>query len=113
MVRSSSRGLLEQQVDGSREVCQYNQVVGTGSPRARSSAAIGDMSARTQAKVLRVLQNGEVEPVGAEKTVQVRARRIWGMEVPRSSPMAKPMRPPRVLAAMRTAEAAMDCSMPG
>ncbi len=30
---------------------------------------IGDMSARTQAKVLRVLQNGEVEPVGAERTV--------------------------------------------
>src|SRR5436305_1246998 len=35
---------------------------------------IGDMSARTQAKVLRVLQNGEVEPVGAEKTVQVDVR---------------------------------------
>src|SRR5207253_11231669 len=35
---------------------------------------IGDMSARTQAKVLRVLQNGEVEPVGAERTVQVDVR---------------------------------------
>jgi two-component system, NtrC family, nitrogen regulation response regulator NtrX len=35
---------------------------------------IGDMSPRTQAKVLRVLQNGEVEPVGAEKTVQVDVR---------------------------------------
>jgi len=37
---------------------------------------IGDMSARTQAKVLRVLQNGEVEPVGAERTVQVDVRVI-------------------------------------
>ncbi len=35
---------------------------------------IGDMSARTQAKVLRVLQNGEVEPVGAERTVKVDVR---------------------------------------
>ena len=35
---------------------------------------IGDMSPRTQAKVLRVLQNGEVEPVGAEKTIQVDVR---------------------------------------
>ncbi len=35
---------------------------------------IGDMSARTQAKVLRVLQSGEVEPVGAEKTMQVDVR---------------------------------------
>jgi two-component system nitrogen regulation response regulator NtrX len=35
---------------------------------------IGDMSARTQAKVLRVLQSGEVEPVGAEKTVHVDVR---------------------------------------
>jgi len=35
---------------------------------------IGDMSARTQAKVLRVLQSGEVEPVGAEKTIQVDVR---------------------------------------
>ncbi|HYG62240.1 MAG TPA: sigma-54 dependent transcriptional regulator [Thermoanaerobaculia bacterium] len=35
---------------------------------------IGDMSARTQAKVLRVLQNGEVEPVGAERTVNVDVR---------------------------------------
>ncbi len=35
---------------------------------------IGDMSARTQAKVLRVLQSGEVEPVGAQQvgTVDVR-----------------------------------------
>ncbi|MEM7482438.1 MAG: sigma-54 dependent transcriptional regulator [Acidobacteriota bacterium] len=35
---------------------------------------IGDMSARTQAKVLRVLQNGEVEPVGAADTVRVDVR---------------------------------------
>jgi two-component system nitrogen regulation response regulator NtrX len=35
---------------------------------------IGDMSARTQAKVLRVLQNGEVEPVGSEKNVLVDVR---------------------------------------
>ena len=35
---------------------------------------VGDMSPRTQAKVLRVLQNGEVEPVGAEKTIQVDVR---------------------------------------
>jgi two-component system nitrogen regulation response regulator NtrX len=35
---------------------------------------IGDMSARTQAKVLRVLQSGEVEPVGAEKTITVDVR---------------------------------------
>jgi two-component system nitrogen regulation response regulator NtrX len=35
---------------------------------------VGDMSARTQAKVLRVLQNGEVEPVGAERTIQVDVR---------------------------------------
>jgi len=36
---------------------------------------IGDMSLKTQAKVLRVLQDGEVEPVGAAKpfTVDVRA----------------------------------------
>ena len=35
---------------------------------------VGDMSPRTQAKVLRVLQSGEVEPVGAEKTVHVDVR---------------------------------------
>ena len=35
---------------------------------------VGDMSARTQAKVLRVLQNGLVEPVGAAKTVSVDVR---------------------------------------
>jgi two-component system nitrogen regulation response regulator NtrX len=35
---------------------------------------IGDMSARTQAKVLRVLQSGEVEPVGAERTATVDVR---------------------------------------
>jgi len=37
---------------------------------------VGDMSARTQAKVLRVLQNGEVEPVGAERTERVDVRVI-------------------------------------
>ncbi len=37
---------------------------------------IGDMSARTQAKVLRVLQSGEVEPVGAQQTVTVDVRVI-------------------------------------
>jgi two-component system nitrogen regulation response regulator NtrX len=37
---------------------------------------IGDMSARTQAKVLRVLQSGEVEPVGAEKVARVDVRVI-------------------------------------
>nr|XP_061808153.1 transcriptional regulatory protein ZraR-like [Nerophis lumbriciformis] len=35
---------------------------------------IGDMSARTQAKVLRVLQNGEVEPVGSASNVRVDVR---------------------------------------
>ena len=35
---------------------------------------IGDMSARTQAKVLRVLQSGELEPVGAAKHVMVDVR---------------------------------------
>ena len=35
---------------------------------------IGDMSARTQAKVLRVLQDGEVEPVGMPKTMHVDVR---------------------------------------
>src|SRR5260370_4722353 len=34
----------------------------------------GDMSARTQANVLRVLQNRNVEPVGAERTIQVDVR---------------------------------------
>jgi two-component system, NtrC family, nitrogen regulation response regulator NtrX len=37
---------------------------------------VGDMSARTQAKVLRVLQSGEVEPVGAQRTVNVDVRVI-------------------------------------
>jgi len=37
---------------------------------------VGDMSARTQAKVLRVLQSGEVEPVGSEKQVRVDVRVI-------------------------------------
>ena len=35
---------------------------------------VGDMSARTQAKVLRALQNGEVEPVGAATSIQVDTR---------------------------------------
>ena len=37
---------------------------------------IGDMSARAQAKVLRVLQEGEVEPVGQSKTQKVKVRVI-------------------------------------
>jgi two-component system nitrogen regulation response regulator NtrX len=37
---------------------------------------IGDMSPRTQAKVLRVLQSGEVERVGSEKMVRVDVRVI-------------------------------------
>jgi two-component system nitrogen regulation response regulator NtrX len=35
---------------------------------------IGDMSGRTQAKVLRVLENGEIEPVGAQKPTVVDVR---------------------------------------
>ena len=35
---------------------------------------IGDMSMKTQAKVLRVLQDGDVEPVGAAKTVHADVR---------------------------------------
>jgi two-component system nitrogen regulation response regulator NtrX len=35
---------------------------------------IGDMSVKTQAKVLRVLQDGDVEPVGAAKTVHADVR---------------------------------------
>ena len=35
---------------------------------------VADMSARTQAKVLRVLETGDVEPVGAEKTIRVDVR---------------------------------------
>ncbi len=35
---------------------------------------VGDMSARTQAKVLRALQSGEIEPVGARATVTVDVR---------------------------------------
>ena len=37
---------------------------------------VGDMSARTQAKVLRVLEGGEVEPVGMARTVRVDVRVI-------------------------------------
>jgi two-component system nitrogen regulation response regulator NtrX len=37
---------------------------------------VGDMSLKTQAKVLRVLQEGEVEPVGAAKTLTVDVRVI-------------------------------------
>ncbi len=35
---------------------------------------IGDLSARAQAKVLRVLESGDVEPVGAEKMIRVDVR---------------------------------------
>ena len=35
---------------------------------------VGDMSARTQAKVLRVLESGDVEPVGADKVIRVNVR---------------------------------------
>jgi two-component system nitrogen regulation response regulator NtrX len=35
---------------------------------------IGDLSARAQAKVLRVLESGDVEPVGAEKVIRVDVR---------------------------------------
>jgi two-component system nitrogen regulation response regulator NtrX len=37
---------------------------------------VGDMSSRAQAKVLRVLQEGEVEPVGQAKTQKVKVRVI-------------------------------------
>jgi two-component system nitrogen regulation response regulator NtrX len=37
---------------------------------------VGDMSARTQAKVLRVLQEGEVERVGSSATIKVDVRTI-------------------------------------
>jgi len=37
---------------------------------------VGDMSPRTQAKVLRVLEGGEVEPVGMAKTIRVDTRVI-------------------------------------
>jgi two-component system nitrogen regulation response regulator NtrX len=37
---------------------------------------IGDMSLKTQSKVLRVLQDGEVEPVGAAKSLTVDVRAI-------------------------------------
>jgi len=37
---------------------------------------VGDMSARTQAKVLRVLQEGEVERVGSQQTIKVDVRVI-------------------------------------
>jgi two-component system nitrogen regulation response regulator NtrX len=37
---------------------------------------VGDMSLRTQAKVLRVLQEGEVERIGSQKTIQVDVRII-------------------------------------
>src|SRR5436309_10025791 len=37
---------------------------------------VGDMSAKTQAKVLRVLQEGEVERIGSQKTLQVDVRVI-------------------------------------
>lgn len=37
---------------------------------------VGDMSLKTQAKVLRVLQDGEVEPVGAERPFRVDVRTV-------------------------------------
>jgi two-component system nitrogen regulation response regulator NtrX len=37
---------------------------------------VGDMSLRTQAKVLRVLQGGEVERIGSQKTIEVDVRVI-------------------------------------
>ena len=37
---------------------------------------IGDMSLRTQSKVLRALQDGEIEPVGAAKSFTVDVRVI-------------------------------------
>jgi two-component system nitrogen regulation response regulator NtrX len=37
---------------------------------------VGDMSLRTQAKVLRVLQEGEVERIGSQRTIQVDVRTI-------------------------------------
>ena len=37
---------------------------------------VGDMSLRTQAKVLRVLQEGEVERIGSQRTIQVDVRVI-------------------------------------
>src|SRR5207245_5786507 len=37
---------------------------------------VGDMSQRTQAKVLRVLQEGEVERIGSQKTINVDVRVI-------------------------------------
>jgi two-component system nitrogen regulation response regulator NtrX len=37
---------------------------------------VGDMSLKTQAKVLRVLQEGEVERIGSQKTIQVDVRVI-------------------------------------
>ncbi len=37
---------------------------------------VGDMSLRTQAKVLRVLQEGEVERIGSQKTIEVDVRVI-------------------------------------
>ena len=37
---------------------------------------VGDMSQRTQAKVLRVLQGGEIERIGSQKTIQVDVRVI-------------------------------------
>src|SRR5262249_60852775 len=44
---------------------------------------VGDMSLRTQAKVLRVLQEGEVERIGSQKTIQVDVR---GIAAPNKKP---------------------------
>ena len=65
---------------------------------------IGDMSLSAQAKVLRVLQEGEVEPVGSPRVVRVKVRvvaatnrdlseMIGAGEVPRGS-LLPPRRPP-------------------
>jgi two-component system nitrogen regulation response regulator NtrX len=70
------------------ELCGHEQGSFTGAVRKQTGKfvaadggtifldEIGDMSLRTQAKVLRVLQEGEVEPVGAATVVKVDVRVI-------------------------------------